>query len=118
MAVHILILIVLNAESSVGFSTCSSRVNLNLPNNPRRVASNHMELRHIFCHYTTRPNGDSSTKSNTRTNGNIAPQPAIFSNGDWLAELRPLSAIAEKGIQRMRGTIKGAVWTDQSAGSD
>jgi len=77
------------------------RIDLDLPQDPSRIASHAMERRDIFSHYTSCAYCSTSSYGDTSKNNGISSKPAVLPDRDRFAELRTPDAIAEEGVKWM-----------------
>jgi hypothetical protein len=89
-----------------------------LPNDPCRISSDDMEIRNVLRDNTPSSHSHASPNGNTWKYYAATTKPAILANRDRTSEFGAFDSIPKEGIDRMSGSVEGAIGTDQRACSN
>lgn len=93
-------------------------LNVNLLDDSRRITGNHHKVRDVLGHHASSADSDATPNSDARTNHHVSAKPAVRAYSDRGTEFRPIDAIAEERVERVRSGVESAVRADESAVSD
>lgn len=87
-------------------------VDVDLLQDPRRIAHHDHIIGHILGHHAPRADCNTSADSHAGKHNAVAAEPAVLPDLDRLAGLRSVDPVAQRGVERMRAAVEGAVGSE------
>lgn len=91
---------------------------LDLPDDPRRVASDAVVRRDVLSHDAAGTDSRALANSHPGQHDDVPAQPTVLTDDDGLAALRPPDSVSDGGIQGVGSAVERTVGSYQGARPD